>query len=841
MTLSQLKSLPVSVVFDDVGRALGGCRNAVLQAPPGAGKTTGVPLALLNAPWLKKKRIIMLEPRRLATRAAAFRLADLLDEPVGRTVGYRVRMDSRVGPEGRIEVVTEGVLIRMLQSDPALSGVGLVIFDEYHERSLEADLALALCRDIQGVLNDDLRLLVMSATLDIDRVADLLGRTPVLTCPGQSYPVETLYRGRSSRQSVEGAVVATVRAAVAEGRGSILVFLPGAAEIRRVAKQLEASSIGSTWRIAPLYGNLSFEMQTSAIMPAPDGQHKIVLATSIAETSLTIEGIRIVVDSGLSRLPRFDVGSGLTRLVTLPVTRASADQRRGRAGRTAAGTCFRLWSREQHVGLIPQARPAILDADLAPLALELALWGVTDAATLDWLDPPPPAALHQARHLLMDLAALDREGRITDHGRKMANLPLHPRLSHMVLKALADERGGLACDLAALLSERDIVRFGPGDRDADLRLRMDILAQFRREKRFHDTSGTVDKSACRRVAQVSDNLCRRLAINRRFDDDAMAGVLMAWAYPDRIAQHRGGQSGRFLLSGGRGAFLDPAETLSAADYLVAATLDGERRDARIFLGAEITFQDLQNHFEARMQWVERVDWDTDRQAVRAERHLMLGALCLKIEPLVVIPAQAREDALLKGIRLAGLACLPWTKHARSWQARVMFLRRHLDDHEDWPDVSDAGLTKTLDIWLGPYLRGVSRLNDLKRIDVKAVLKGHLSWVQQQRLDLLAPTHLTVPSGSRRPIDYSGDIPVLAVRIQEMFGARETPALAEGRQPLLIHLLSPAGRPAQITRDLAGFWKNSYPLVKKELKGRYPKHHWPDDPLNAQPTARVRPR
>lgn len=840
MTLSQLNALPVSAVFDDLRRALGDGRNAVLQAPPGAGKTTGVPLALLHAPWLDGKRIVILEPRRLATRAAAFRLADLLDEPVGRTVGYRVRMDSRVGPQGRIEVVTEGVLTRMLQSDPALSGVGLVIFDEYHERSLEADLALAFCRDIQGVLNDDLRLLVMSATLDVERVADVLGRAPVLTCPGQSYPVDTVYRGRSSGQTVEGAVVATVREAVAEGRGSMLVFLPGAAEIRRVAKQLEASSLGPTWRIAPLYGNLSLESQTSAILPAADGQHKIVLATSIAETSLTIEGIRVVVDSGLSRVPRFDVGSGLTRLVTLPVTKASADQRRGRAGRMAAGTCFRLWSREQHAGLIPQARPAILEADLAPLALELALWGVTDATTLDWLDPPPPAALQQARDLLLGLAALDRGGRITDHGRAMATLPLHPRLAHMVLKAMAGGTGDLACDLAALLSERDILRFGPGERDADLRRRLDILAQFRRERHFPGKSGSVDKSACRRVIQVSDNLRRRLAINGRCDDDKMAGVLLAWAYPDRVAQRRDGHSGRFLLAGGRGAYLDAAEPLAASDYLVAATLDGERRDARIFLGAAMTLNSLYEHFEADMHREERVDWDTDRQAVRAERHLRLGALRIKTEPLPDIPAEARQTALLKGLRLAGLACLPWTKNQRTWQARVLFLRRHLDEREEWPDVSDAALTATLERWLGPYLSGISRLNDLKRIDLTAALRAHLSWRQQQRLDRLAPTHLTVPSGSRRPIDYSGDIPVLAVRIQEMFGARETPTLAEGRQPLLIHLLSPAGRPAQITRDLGGFWKNSYPAVKKELKGRYPKHHWPDDPLNARPTARVRP-
>jgi ATP-dependent helicase HrpB len=584
MSIPQLNILPVSAVFEDVSRALGDRRNAVLQAPPGAGKTTGVPLALLNAPWLNGQRIIMLEPRRLAARAAAFRMADLRDEPVGRTVGYRVRMDSRVGPEGRIEVVTEGVLTRMLQSDPALSGVGLVIFDEYHERSLEADLALALCREIQGVLNEELRLLVMSATLDVEPVAELLDRAPVLTCSGKVFAVETHYRPVPSGDTVETAVASTVLKAVSEGSGSILVFLPGAAEIRRVAKRLAAAELSPEWHIAPLYGNLTRELQGRAIAPPPTGQYKIVLATSIAETSLTIEGIRVVVDSGLSRVPRFDVGCGLTRLVTLPVTRASADQRRGRAGRTAPGKCFRLWSREQQAGLIPHARPAILEADLAPLALELALWGVGDPSTLDWLDSPPRAALQQGVTLLMDLGAIDRAGQITDHGREMAALPLHPRLAHMILMAVPLGAGVLACDLAALLSERDIVRFGPGERDADLRLRLDMLVQFRRKDHRHINFGAVENGAVRHVVRVAENLRRRLAITRQSHDDKMAGILLAWAYPDRIAQRRGGHIGRFLLSGGRGAFLDPTEPLAAADYLVAATLDGDRRDARIFLG-----------------------------------------------------------------------------------------------------------------------------------------------------------------------------------------------------------------------------------------------------------------
>jgi len=836
-----MESLPITEILDNLKQVLSRNLNAVLQAPPGAGKTTGVPLALLDADWLQGRKIIMLEPRRLAVRAAAFRMADLRDEPVGRTVGYRVRMDSRVGPEGRIEVVTEGVLTRMLQSDPALSGVGLVILDEYHERSLEADLALALCRDIQGVLNDDLRLLVMSATLAADPVAELLGQAPILRCHGQSFPVETVYRPRRLGETVEAAVTATILRVISETCGSILVFLPGAAEIRRVAKRLEAARLGPEWHIAPLFGNLTRELQGRAISPPPSGQYKIVLATAIAETSLTIEGICVVVDSGLSRVPRFDVGSGLTRLVTLPVTQASADQRRGRAGRTAPGKCFRLWPREQQAGLIPHARPAILEADLAPLALELALWGIRDATPLGWLDPPPPAAFQQGCALLKDLGAIDVAGHITAHGRDMANLPLHPRLAHMVLMAESVGAGVLACDLAALLSERDILRFGPGERDADLRLRLELLAPSRRGEQSHSGFGEVDHGACRRVVRVAKSLRQRLRIKSNPYNEKMTGILLAWAYPDRIAQRREGHRGRFRLSGGRGAFLDPAEPLAAADYLVAATLDGDRRDARIFLGTAITATDLQDWFETQMQWVERVDWDAARQTVRAERCLTLKALCLKTEPLKVIDAETRKMALLKGIRLTGLDCLPWTKSLRIWQARVLFLRRCLRNHAEWPDVSDATLAETLETWLGPYLSGFSRLKDLRQMDLAAALHGHLPWSQQHRLERLAPTHIMVPSGSRRSIDYSGEIPVLAVRIQEMFGASATPTIAEGRQALLIHLLSPAGRPAQITQDLAGFWKNSYSGVKKELKGRYPKHFWPEDPLNARPTARVRPR
>jgi ATP-dependent helicase HrpB len=728
----------------------------------------------------------------------------------------------------------------MLQTDPGLTGTGLVIFDEFHERSLQADLALALCRDVQEGFNETLRLLVMSATLEAAPVADVLEQAPVLTCPGQTFPVETHYCGREPEDPAKAVAAAVVRA-VSEDRGSVLVFLPGAAEIRQVAKRLETAAFDSRWEVAPLYGNLPFEKQKRAILPAPARRHKIVLATSIAETSLTIEGIRVVVDSGLSRVPRFDAGSGLTRLVTLPVTRSSADQRRGRAGRMAPGVCYRLWSREQHAGLVPHTRPAILDADLAPLALELARWGVRDAAVLSWIDPPPTAALVQAQDLLMRLGALDQDGRITAHGRQMAELPLHPRLAHMVLNAMPEGEGTLACNLAALLGERDIIRFDAGGYDADLDLRLDILDRINRQERHAPLSGVVDRSACRRVVQVANDLGRRLAIVPSRMRERKAGLLLAWAYPDRIAQRRPGDAGRYLLSGGRGAFLDPSQPLAASDYLVAANLDGERRNARIFLGAAIDPGDLHARMGSRMHWESRVAWDAGRQAVTAERSLKLGALILKTEPLTEVAPEAREAAFLKGIRLTGLDCLPWTKTLRTWQTRVTFLRRIRGPGDGWPDVSDARLAETLSGWLGPYLAGFSRLKDLKPEDLDGALKSLLSRPLQQRLDQLAPTHITVPSGSRRPIDYEGDKPVLAVRIQEMFGTRETPTIAGGRQPLVMHLLSPAGRPAQITQDLGGFWQNSYPAVMKELRGRYPKHYWPEDPLNAVPTSRVRPR
>jgi ATP-dependent helicase HrpB len=835
---SSMAPLPIETVIESLKQALKSGSGAALVAPPGAGKTTRVPLALLEEPWLEGRKIVMLEPRRLAARAAARRMADLLGEPVGATVGYRVRMDTQVGPATRIEVVTEGVLTRMLQSDPCLSGVGLVVFDEFHERHLESDLGLALCLDLQGVLNAELRLLVMSATLEPAPVALLLGGAPVIACEGRQYPVETRYVGRPREGSLEAAVTAAVLSAARREEGSLLVFLPGAAEIRRVLAMLASAGLGSEWILAPLFGNLSKEEQDQAIVPAPAGRRKIVLATNIAETSLTIEGIRVVVDGGFMRTPCFDVRSGMARLVTVPVSKSAADQRRGRAGRTEPGVCYRLWTVEAHAALAKRNRPEILQTDLAGLVLELAVWGVAEAARLKWLDPPPEAACRQARALLKDLGALDGRGHATDHGRRMAALPLHPRLAHMVLAGRRHGLGADACLLAAVLSERDFVKFPAGEYDSDLGLRLDLMAGADAGRGMRAGRCSVDRSARRRCLRVAETLLARLGLKPPPAPRREAGRLLAWAYPDRIGQRRPGASGRFLLANGRGAFFPAPEPLAAADYLVAAELDGERREARIYLAAACDLPAILEDFKTVLQPHEKIEWDRRAQAVRVERSLKLGALTLKSTPAPDADPLKIRAAMIAGIRATGLDCLPWTSGLRCWQQRVLFLKRVMTE-EEWPDISDPSLLASLERWLAPYIGGITRLAGLKGIDLADALRSRLAWPQRRRLDELAPTHLEVPSGARLRLDYSGEVPVLAVRVQEMFGCTDTPRVAGGRQPVLVHLLSPAGWPVQVTQDLAGFWAGSYDQVKKELRGRYPGHHWPDDPLHAAPTRRAK--
>ncbi len=825
-------SFPIDELLPQLLATLANYPCAVVQAPPGAGKTTRVPLALLEANWLAEKKIIMLEPRRIAARAAARFMAASLGERVGETVGYRVRLDNKVGPNTRVEVVTEGILTRMLQDDPALEAYGIVIFDEFHERNLNSDLGLALCLDAQQGLREDLKILVMSATLDGAAVSKLLDDAPVLTSEGRSYPVtihhQTLNHNYTRERSRFLADVASqIVNALQVEEGSVLAFLPGAGEIHQVHAALEAANLGNNIVLAPLFGQLTPTEQDAAIQPAPAGMRKVVLASAIAETSLTIEGIRIVIDSGLMRFPRFDPNTGLTQLVTLPVSQASADQRCGRAGRLQAGVCYRLWSHATH--LLPQASAEILDADLAPLLLELAQWGVSDVNSLHWIDPPPAPHVAQARELLQQLDALEPEGRITAHGKSMAQWGAHPRLAHMMLRAKSIGVGALACEVAAILSDRDILR-GAATRESDLQLRVEAL-------RDNTQRYKIDQGALRQVREASAQWQRQLQV--RTDPSAhdvhLLGVVLAFAYPDRIGRRRE-NSTRYLLSNGRGAILGEGDPLCTEEFIVAAHLDGAR-EARIFLAAGLHREDLVRYHSENIHSQAVVYWDNRNACVQARMQQRIGELVIADAPMSDIEPEVMVSALLEGIRLRGLACLPWTESARELQARIQFVHKHIDT--DWPDVSDAHLLATLETWLSPYLHNMSRLSHLDRLDLHNILLAQLSYEQQRRLDQLVPTHISVPSGSRIRVDYTQFPPVLAVRLQEMFGLAETPRIAAGKIAVLLHLLSPAQRPVQITQDLAGFWQTSYHEVKKDLKGRYPKHHWPDDPLQAQATARAK--
>ena len=833
--------LPIEDVLPALRLALAESQNALLTAAPGAGKTTRVPLALLDAPWLEGKKLLMLEPRRLATSAAAHRMAATLGESVGETVGYRMRLDTKVGPKTRIEVVTEGILGRLLQHDPALSDYTIVLFDEFHERSLQADTGLALCLESQRLFRQDLRLLVMSATLDCGPVSDLLGHAPVIACEGKMFPVETRYLDRTLSGPLDVVVVQSIKRSLVQDQGSLLVFLPGMAEIRRVERKLRDLDLGPHIFVAPLHGDLPQEAQDRAIAPTQPGVKKVVLATSIAETSLTIEGVRVVIDAGLLRVPRFDPRSGLTRLETIRVTQDSAEQRRGRAGRLEPGICSRLWTSAEHQSLAPRRPPEMLDADLAPLLLELALWGTANPAELSWLTPPPPGALTQARELLTNLGALNAEGQITSHGTQMAELPLHPRLAHMLLKAGPLQLGHLACELAALLSERDILRGPSGWRHADLRLRMDVL----HGQHDHAAGATVDRAACLQIKRIADlwqrQLPRSVRSGRQGSVDEV-GLLLALAYPDRIAQRQRGTDARYLMANGRGALFANPDPLGSEDFLVVADLDGGQQWARIDLAAPVQLRDIETLYAGQIRVVDEVSWDDTAQAVRATRQRRFGSLILSEQGLSKPEPSAILTALLQGIRRAGLDKLAWTPELRQWRARVGFLRRTERQESRWPDLSDEALLRTLDDWLGPYLSGLTTLDRVTRLDLTQPLHARLSWEQSRQLEQWAPTHLTVPSGSHVRVEYdTPDLPVLAVRLQEMFGCKDTPRLVDGKVPVMLHLLSPAKRPVQVTRDLAGFWAHTYKEVRKELRGRYPKHSWPDDPLTAPPTAKAKRR
>ena len=834
-----MSNLPIEAVLSELRERLAPSHALLLQAPPGAGKTTGVPLALLHEPWLADRKILILEPRRLAARAAAARMAELLGESVGKSVGYRVRFDHKVSESTRVEVLTEGILTRRLQSDPELEGVGLVIFDEFHERNLHADLALALCIDAQQGLREDLKLLVMSATLDAAPVSKLLGDCPIVTSEGRAHPVDLRYAAKEPEGDPAAWAAAAIRRALREEPGDILAFLPGGGEIRRAQRFLEEHDVDAL--TLPLYGDLPKGEQDRAIRPDPNGRRKVVLATPIAETSLTIDGVRVVVDTGLAREPRFDPRSGLTRLETVRIAHDSADQRAGRAGRTAPGVCFRLWGESTQRGLLKRRPPEIHGADLAPLTLELALWGVADPSQLAWLDPPPPAALAQARELLRELDAIDAEGRITPTGRAMATLPLHPRLAHMVREGEGLGVGALACDLAALLEERDLLA-GRRERSAALHERLEALAAFRRGGRGALRGLGADAHGCAAVDRAAKQYRRllRIAADESGRGEA-AGLLLALAYPDRVAGRREGEGGGYRLSNGRGATLAGHDPLAREPLLAVAGLEG-RGEGRIFLAAPLDADELRRHLPGPIETVERVAWDRRDKVVVARREERFAKLPLVSRPLKRIDPEASVEAMLDGVRDLGLDALPWSPDLRQWQARLLSLRGWCPD-DGWPNVHDEWLLENLDEWLAPFLGGITRRDHLARLDLAGALGTRLDWSLKQRLEEGAPERIKVPSGSRIKIDYDpgGESPVLAVRLQEMFGLGETPKVAWGRVPVTLHLLSPARRPIQVTQDLAGFWERTYPEVKKELKGRYPKHVWPDDPWNTPATARAKPR
>ena len=841
MSPPPLPDLPINEALPALAQALTNRRSVLLEAPPGAGKSTIVPLFLRSSPWLAGQKILMLEPRRLAARAVAGRMAHLLGEPVGHSVGFRTRLETRVSRETRVEVVTEGILTRMLQEDSGLAGIGCVIFDEFHERSLNADLGLALCIESQQNLREDLRLVVMSATLDLQPIAKLLGDAPVVAARGRSFDVATQYIARRPEIYLEQQTAQVVRTALREHDGDILCFLPGAAEIRRVQRALEDTGLDRNVRVLPLYGELESAAQDAALSPAPAGQRKIVLATSIAETSLTIEGIRVVVDSGLRRYAEFDPATGMSHLVTTKVSQAAADQRRGRAGRLSAGHCYRLWSEGTQGSLAPQTAPEILHADLAPLALELSCWGAVDAASLSWLDPPPAAPLAQARDLLRQLEAIDSAARVTPHGRMLAKLGTHPRLAHMLVKAREFGAPRLACDLAAILSERDILRASAGARDVDLRLRVAVL---RGDVRDLPPGITVDSRAMTQAVRSSGHWQRDFARGRpdSADPHEWTGILLAWAYPDRIGRARG-DGGRYVLANGRGARFGEPQALAKAEFIVAAELDGAEREARIFLAAPLRLADIEEHFSAQILDRAEIFWDDREHAIRARRERRLGALALESTEIRNPDPQGLQNAVLTGLRQLGIAGLPWTPELRQWQARVMLMQRYaVASPEPWPDLSDTALAATLEEWAPPWISGFTRREHFVRIDLANALRSRLTYAQGVIVEREAPTHFTVPSGSHIPIDYlDGEIPTLSVRLQEMFGLNQTPSVAAGRLPLLLKLLSPARRPVQITRDLVSFWNRGYHEVKKDLKGRYPKHYWPEDPYTAEPTRRARPR
>lgn len=825
MTFDQ--PLPIDGALPALLKALAASSRAVLVAPPGAGKTTRVPLALLDQPFIAGGRIIVLEPRRLAARAAAERMADTLKDKVGGVVGLRVRLESRVSARTRIEVVTEGVFARMILDDPSLDGVAAVLFDEFHERSLDADMGLALALDAQAGLREDLRILVMSATLDGARVRALLDDAPLIESEGRAYPVETRYLGRNAGEDPAEAVTRAVLRALAEDTGSILAFLPGQGEILRCAERLRERARDSSLDIAPLFGAMDRAEQDRAVAPSVKGRRKVVLATSIAETSLTIEGVRVVVDCGLSREPRYEPDIGLTRLETVRASRAAADQRRGRAGRTEPGVCYRLWEEAATGSLPAYSAPEILSADLSSLLLDLAAWGARDPASLLWLDPPPAPAVAEARLLLNRLGALDGEGGITDEGRAIRALALPPRLARMVVDAARVGAANLAADIGAVIVER-----GLGSNEVDVGER---VRRFRRERSQRS------EGARRMARNWAQQAAQATGVAQSHAEVEGAGALLALAWPDRIAKARGAP-GEFLMANGRAASVEAHNALAREPYLAVAEIVGRASSARILAAAPMSLVDVEQAAGDDIFVGEELIFDRASASVKAAKVRRLGAIVLARQPLPATSPQA-AIALAQGIASLGVDRLPWTKAQKQWRARVLFLRNaHAGEDNVWPDVSDLALASSAADWLAPFIEGRASLAAINADDLDKALSALLPWDLQRKLDIEAPTHFEAPTGSNVAVDYESDgAPVIAIRVQELYGLAQHPALAGGRAPLTLHLLSPAHRPIQITKDLPGFWRGSWAAVKSEMKGRYPRHLWPDDPAAALPTTRAKPR
>jgi ATP-dependent helicase HrpB len=820
---------PVLEIVSQLKERLTNQKVIILQAPPGAGKSTILPLQLLNEPWLANKKIIMLEPRRLAARSVAMRMASLLEEEVGKTVGYRVRFENVVSTQTRIEVVTEGILTRMIQTDNSLEGVGLVIFDEFHERSLQADLALALCYQAQQVLRDDLRIMIMSATLDGEKISAMLNNAPILTSLGRQFAISHKYIAVDKQDRLAVSTARVIKKALQEQQGDVLVFLPGAGEIKSVASLLETDAISTL--VVPLYGDLPFKKQQEAILPHPHGQRKVVLATSLAETSLTIEGITTVVDCGYARVPKFDPRSGLTRLETVRVTKDSADQRAGRAARLGAGVCYRMWAEATNHTLQPTRQPEMLEADLASFVLELANWGIQNINELTWITQPPEGAVKQAQELLHSLDAL-ADNKITTRGKEMLKLPTHPRIAHMLLSPVKRETECLATDIAAVLEERDPL---PKESGADLSLRIEVLRKWRSGERV-----SAERSVLERIERLASSWRRifKLEVDNRMPIDSEVGRLVSEAYPERIAQQQEKQSVRYKLANGRVVRLPDHDPLLRESWLAVAQLDAGSNDGKIFLAAPLNERDLIH----RAKEIEAVYWDEGREMIVALVEKRIGNTVLSSKPLSKISESQRIKILCEVLRKEGLKLLNWSETQEEWQARVMSLRTWRPE-EGWPDLSDNALLSTAEEWLAPYLLQVSKRSDFNKLDLHAILTGLIPWELSNKLDKLAPTKINVPSGSHIKLNYQldGSAPVMEVRLQEMFGLLETPSINEGRTKILLHLLSPGYKPVQVTQDLKSFWQTTYHAVRKELRMRYPRHHWPEDPWTAEAVRGVKKR